>query len=594
MSNIEIPDSVTSMGNSVFSGCTSLERAHLPNTRVNIMGSTFYNCKNLVEVNFPDTLETIRSNAFYGCEKLQSAPLPENLTTIEGSAFYNCKALTEITIPKAVTSIGSSAFENCDALETATLNGSGSIGSRAFYDCDALTDLTISDRVTSIGSNMCYGCDNLKNVKLSKWLNTIPDSAFRLCASLESISIPHFCTKIESNAFAEDTKLTAAYVPVSVTNIQTNSFSYPAKMTMYGKAGSYAEEYANSRNMAFNAVTNHISTIAYTDNSIKIARSSTVTPELQIMPDFDTDTITFTSDNENIATVSNTGAVYGKNYGTANITAATDSGISSTIAVTVVKPASGISLNKSNIEIKAGKNETLTATVTPDDSTDTVIWSSSDKSVAVVDKNGKVTGVSKGTATVTAKAQFGSKQAECSVIVVGTSEQIVNVTGITLDKTEKEIMIGKQYTLTASVLPKNATNKAVLWESSNNSVAAVADGVVTAKSLGEATITATTVNGGKTATCKITVVPKVEITKFEVNAMGAYALVTLTALNVPADASVFLASYGSNKLQDIQSIKLEGGSAQTILPISDVSKMKVIIMKKDSPEPLCTCGVWEK
>lgn len=81
----------------------------------------------------------------------------------------------------------------------------------------------------------------------------IPDSAFRLCSSLENVALPEFCTTVAANAFAEDTKLVGVYIPETVESIQNNSFSYPARMTIFGTVGSYAQKYANSRNIKFEA-----------------------------------------------------------------------------------------------------------------------------------------------------------------------------------------------------------------------------------------------------------------------------------------------------------------------------------------------------
>ena len=585
---IEIPDSVTEIGYRAFEDCISLKKAIISNNCTDIYSNTFYNCSSLIEIKLPENLETIGGSAFYGCKSLTTIDLPETLKTIEGSVFYECNALSEITIPENVTSIGSSAFQNCDALTKAEIKGSGAIGEKAFYDCDALTSITIGDKVTSIGKNMCYGCDKLTDIKLGKGITTIPDSAFRLCQSLETVTIPRFCTTIAANAFSENTKLTSAYVPESVTSMNTtNSFSYPAKMTMYGKSGSYAEEYANSRSMAFVAVDAPITTLAYPESSMNIGYRATVTPDMQIMPEFDTDTITFTSGDTNIATVSASGAVYGKSYGTTTITMTTESGLSDSIEVTVVRPATSVTLNKEGFELASGNSEVLTATVSPTNSTDVIKWSSDNTSVAVVDDSGKITAISKGTANITATAIYGNKSDTCLVTVVESNVPIVNVTGITLNSNEQEITIGKTYTLKANVLPQDATNKLVEWTTSNSSIADIADGVVTAKSLGEATITAKTVSGGFVATCKVTVIPKVEITKFAVTPMGGYGLIDFSAVNVPNDAKVYLAAIDLNEIVVSTSVlTLSNGSAQTILPLAGLDKLKIYIWKNNL-KPLC-------
>ena len=139
--------------------------------------------------------------------------------------------------------------------------------------------------------------------------------------------------------------------------------------------------------------------------------------------------------------------------------------------------------------------------MSPSDATDkTVSWKSSNTSVATVDQNGKVTAVNAGSAVITVTTNDGSKTATCKVTVV------IPVTSVSLNKTELTIEKGKSETLTATVSPSDATNKAVTWQSSNNSIATVdQNGKVTAKELGNVTITVTTKDGSKTATCSVTV-----------------------------------------------------------------------------------------
>lgn len=422
LEKISIPDSITSMGENIFSDCTSLEKVKLPNSRQNIMAGTFYNCKKLKDIVLPETVTAIRQNAFYGCTSLPSINLPDGLQTIEDNAFYECKALTDITIPKNVTSIGSNAFYNCDSLQTAIINASGTVGSQAFYDCDALTSLTLADSITKIGSSLCYGCDKLTDIKFGKYITEIPDSSFRKCAALQSVTLPRFCKTVAANAFAEDTKLTEAYVPVSVSSIQSNSFSYPRKMTMYGKDGSYAQEYASGKSMAFSAVNAPISGFSFADNTLTVDRYKTFTEPLNISPDFDTDTITFTSSNTNVATVSQTGEIYTRAYGSATISAKSNDGNkTATLNLTVAAPvhAETIKLDKNNISLRLGTTAKLNATVTPSNTSDTVRWATSDRNIVTVE-NGNLTPVAMGTATITAITSNGLTD-RCTVTVLTDS-----------------------------------------------------------------------------------------------------------------------------------------------------------------------------
>ena len=383
LETIVMPNSLNEMGQSIFNGCTSLKSVNIPNTMIYIPSSTFSNCSSLENIQLPETILSIGGNSFNGCTSLKNIKIPDSITDINSStfegcsslsdvifpknlkniysrAFANCSRLKEVIIPNTVSNISSSAYENCDGLERITINMTGRIDSKAFYDCDALTSISIADGVTEIGRELCYGCDKLTDVKLGKYIEKIPDSAFRLCQSLETINIPRFCTTIAANAFAEDTKLSSAYIPPYVTKIENNSFSYPAKMTVYGKSGSYAEEYAKSRNMKFSAVDAPITSISFAENEVFADRYKDIVLPMNITPEFDTDTITFSSSDENVATVKENGVINTKNYGTTTITASTSGGRTATCALrvlsdgTIIKFDSEKNGDTANVHIETG------------------------------------------------------------------------------------------------------------------------------------------------------------------------------------------------------------------------------------------------
>ena len=180
-----------------------------------------------------------------------------------------------------------------------------------------------------------------------------------------------------------------------------------------------------------------------------------------------------------------------------------------------------ISLDKTSTTLRAGTRETLTATVTPENATDAVVWSSSDKNVATVE-NGVVTAVAGGTATITAaSASDATIKAECVVTVLAP----IAVTDVTLNKSATTLLVGWTETLTATVAPENATNKDIVWSSSDESVATVKNGVVTAVAKGTADITVTTADGNHQATCKVKVNPAA-INAEGIGLGGKYVLVT--------------------------------------------------------------------
>ena len=165
---------------------------------------------------------------------------------------------------------------------------------------------------------------------------------------------------------------------------------------------------------------------------------------------------------------------------------------------------SGITLNKTALNLTIGASESLVATISPSNATNKdVEWTSSNTNVATVDTTGKVTGVSSGSATITVKTKDGAKIATCNVTV---KNSVIPVTGVTLNKTALSLVTGTSESLVATISPSNATNKDVEWTSSNTDVATVdTTGKVKAISTGSAIITVKTKDGAKVATCNVTV-----------------------------------------------------------------------------------------
>lgn len=210
-------------------------------------------------------------------------------------------------------------------------------------------------------------------------------------------------------------------------------------------------------------------------------------------------TLTWSSSNTAVAIVNQNGLVTAVSAGTARITAASPDGPSAGCDVTVRAPVTGVTLNKTATTINRGAQEILIATVLPADADNkSLTWSSSNTAVAVVDQFGVVTAVSAGSAHITATSPEGPT-AGCDVIIS------VPVTGVTLNKATTSLNTGSQETLTATVDPADASDKALTWSSSNTAVATVdQNGTITGVSAGTARITATSVNG-KSAFCDVTV-----------------------------------------------------------------------------------------
>ena len=209
-----------------------------------------------------------------------------------------------------------------------------------------------------------------------------------------------------------------------------------------------------------------------------------------------------------------------------------------------------LKINPEQTTIIEGQSEQLSVRYSPTNASDKqLIWTSSNSDVAQVSEAGLLTAKSVGIATITARSEDGVHSAKCLVTVVSKT---ISVTGISLDKTSLSMTEGDTETLTATVLPSDATDKSVTWSSNNTSVATVSSGAVTAKAAGTATITAKTNDGSKTASCVVTVNKKaISVTSVALNKSSLTMTVgdtqTLTATVSPSNATDKSVTWSSNK-----------------------------------------------
>ena len=237
-------------------------------------------------------------------------------------------------------------------------------------------------------------------------------------------------------------------------------------------------------------------------DKVTLGVGETATLKATIEPEEATNkNVTWSTSDDTTVTVED-GVVTGKKVGTATITAETSNGLKATAEVIVKEIAvTKVTLSETTATMTIGGELELTATIEPKNATDQrLTWSSSDTGVATVDSNGKVTAKGAGTATITATAASGITAA-CEITV---SDEVIEVTAVTLDRTEATVKVGKSLQLTATIEPSGATDQKLEWTSSDSDIAIVTDGRVTGVAPGEVTITVKTTNG-KTATCTITV-----------------------------------------------------------------------------------------
>ncbi len=260
--DLVIPNSVTSIENFAFYGCSGLTSITIPSSVTSIGGLAFSNCTSLTSVTIGNSVTSIGNSAFSSCSGLTSVTIPNSVTSIGERAFYNCSGLTSVIIPNGVTSIGEDAFYYCSGLTKAEFasieslckisfenysanplyyakhlyingqevidlvipNSVTSIGDYAFYRCSGLTSVTIPSSVTIIGSQAFSGCSNLTSVTIPNSVTSIGSGAFSGCSSLTSVTIPNSVTSIGISAFRDCSGLESITIPNSVTNIGVGAF----------------------------------------------------------------------------------------------------------------------------------------------------------------------------------------------------------------------------------------------------------------------------------------------------------------------------------------------------------------------------------
>jgi len=567
---------------------------------------------------FPVT--SIGYMAFYGSTRLTSISIPDGVTSIGEEAFLACKSLASINIPQGVTSIGDMAFSGCIGLTNITVNSA----TTTIYDNPS----TISDSAKIIGYDL-----STAQIYATKYNRTFVDITAPI--TLQSIAITTPATKLSytvgntldltglvvtgtySDGSTKSESMTASNVtgfnsgtakvdqvltitdgsktttfkvqiltaPITLQSIAITtpatklSYTVGDKLDLTGLVvtGTYSDGSTKSESITATNITGFDSGTAVVDQVLTITvGSKTTTYKVQIVAEPITPTgislnknvttinvganetitatidpttatnqnVTWKSSNTAVATVDSNGKVVGVSAGTAIITVTTmDGSKTASCTVTVSNPinVTSVKLNKTSTNIIVGANETLsaiiTATLAPTNNISIkVTWKSSNTAVATVDSSGNIVGIKAGTAVITVTTVDGSKKATCAVKV----SDLVNVTGISLNKSSAELNVGANYTLIPTIA-KTATTKGVAWKSSDTTIATVdANGKVVGASVGTATITVTSLDGSKTATCTLTV--SIPVTKVSLNKSSSAVIVgandSLTATIIPTNATL--------------------------------------------------------
>ena len=448
--NYKIPNSVTSIGDYAFAGCS------------------------ITSITIPNSVTSIGYGAFETCSSLTSITIPEGVTSIGGYTFDGCSSLTSITIPNSVISIGDNAFYKCSSLTSVTIPESvTSIGSWTFYSCSSLTSVTLPDCVTSIGKYAFYGCSSLTSVTLPDCVTSIGEYAFKDCRRLEKVLCLGNTSKLGSGTFDECSSDLKIYAKNGLTGYETNGWeNYSDKIVRYDET---------------------LADLTFTRKSQtkNVELSNDILKSLASIKSYEIE-------DKSIASVDNSGKVTPLKNGSTNVKAVVQyfdgTEVNLTEKIVVDFKAERISLDKTNITLNNNKPVKLNEKVLPEYTNNKkVTWSSSNEKVATVDENGNVTAVNNGICKITATTTDGTnKTASCDVKVD------IKAKSISFSSTSYKITdLGQTPSFKPKILPENTANKNVTWKSSDSSIATVSSttGVINAVSNGTCKIIATTKDG---------------------------------------------------------------------------------------------------
>ncbi|WP_462384614.1 Ig-like domain-containing protein [Intestinibacillus massiliensis] len=437
---------------------------------------------------------------------------------VSGAKLKNITAEGDLTITGDVKN-GSVTLEDVRVKGDIYVYGGGQ-NSIVFTDCQIDGDV-VSDKSSSSGSEIvALKFDKDTSIKGNLRIQndtTIAKNSSNPKISDVVIESKNLKVTIESSVTVSTLTLDSSATGTTLTvngTISTLTPNSRSSATIKGSGTiSKLESGKNSTITVTDKVTVENSTkvtgVSISPASASVAVDKTVDLTATVSPSNATNkTVTWSSNDTGVATVSDSGVVKGVKAGTATITAKANdgSGKSATCKITVTGSSStvsvtGVTLTPTTLSLVEGNSEQLTATVAPTNASNPkVSWTSSDANIATVDANGKVTAVKNGNATITVKTNDGGKTAQCTVTVKSETDI---VTKISLSASSLSLEKGETNTLTATVQATGNADKTVTWSSSDEKIATVAGGVVSAVAAGTATITATA--GDQSATCIVTV-----------------------------------------------------------------------------------------
>ncbi len=584
---VSIADGISSVGNNSFYDCSNLADVTLPDALTEIGNNAFRDCEKLEEIDLPASLATVGNRAFY-YSGLKTVVIPASVTSIGADAFGWCSKLTgfevdslnanysndengvlfnkdktelvkypngnknaSYSVPETVTVIAENAFENCANLRMVYVpDGVGSLDG-AFFNCglerilvsagnakysndasgallnkeqtqiilypqcNAADEYIIPSTVTAIDSGAFHNADNLKSIVVPDGVEEIAAATFYMCAGLEYIHIPASVEAIGAYAFAD-----GVYLCSETENCYAKTYADANGFEFRICGGHTADrEILAYGNCGTNAVW-----VLYADGELVISGTGDMVDfEEGATPWVDyADAVTKITATDGITHISDNAFNGCENLAQADI------------AASVTSYGDAAFKNCASLdEVEISENVTSIG-ANAFDGCSALEYIHIPSTVKEIGSN--LLGSGDAYICSDSESCYAKEYAQANGYEFRFCGNIA-VSGVVLTKTEVELEKTATYQLKANVSPVNATDKALLWSSDNSVVASVdANGLVTAVSVGEANITATTVDGGFTASCKVTVVAE----EFSISWM-ADGVETVTyvregeAIAVPAD-----------------------------------------------------------
>ncbi len=503
-------EGTTKIAPRVLAGCKSVTTVSIPETVTSIGSKAFGMCENISKIKMPDTVTSIGFAAFYGCSSLTDINISKSLTWLGERVFSN-SGITEATLPKTLEECESGyenldytgydgPFSDCANLKTVIFEeGTTKIAPRVLAGCKSVTTVSIPETVTSIGSKAFGMCTNLTSIQFSETLDTIEFAAFYGDLSLENIVLPDSVTGMGTSVFASCTSLKTVVLPNTRKNIMEKTFDgcvslekivFPSTVTTvqagaFRNCSSLKEVIMNDGLLTIekNAFENCDGlTSIYVPNSVTSMGSSVF---------YDCDALTEVTLSNNLTSFG-TSLFYDCDTLT-NVTLGT--GLTSLPASTFehcdALETVDLPYRTASIGNNAFKDCVKFTSVTIPRATTSIASNAFSYPAKLTIKG--VAGTYAETYANEIGAKFVDKQ--------------VNATAVTIDKKTATLNKGQSMKLVMTVTPSNFTDE-VSWKSGNTDVATIsADGTITAKSVGTATIKLTV--GNVSASCKVTVVQPV-------------------------------------------------------------------------------------